>query len=172
VPGTAREQSYIGGTLQRGLLGKFAGYWIAYTCLLWVGMFLLDVYVFHITVAKGGGLGLLWELYVRFCRQNVHLLVSIVLISPVLFLNVFWLTHRVAGPLERFCIALERLEKGEEVEPLTLRRDDLLVDYQYAFNRYLASLKSAQERDRDQVVKCRASASPASFEAEPVRVQF
>jgi hypothetical protein len=61
-------------------------------------------------------------------------------------------------------VALDSLGRGETVKPLTLRRDDLLVDYQRAFSRYLSHLE-AEERLRGGLPK--SARAEADSLAEP-----
>lgn len=144
-----RQQNYVSRVIQGSLLRQFAGFWAAYFCLLWHGMFLWE----FLRSPEGASLTF-WEKYWNFSRNHVDLAVCAVAILPVFYWKALRLTHRIAGPLERFRRSLERLERGEAVPPVTLRRDDLLIEYQRAFNRYLAHLERENSR-------------PASTRAEP-----
>jgi len=162
IPPSKRVQNFVSRGLQGGLLFDIARLWLIYHVLLWHGLFLLDVFVFHQSVSNAESLSF-WSLYGQFCRQNVPLAICALVMTPWFFWKGLRLTHRVAGPLERFCDALNRLERGEPVKPLTLRRDDLLVEYQHAFNRYLASL----QRDGESENREQTASEAAHHEAFP-----
>jgi len=139
---TKRQQHYVSRTIQGSLLRQFATDWLVYFLLLWHGMFFLS---FWNVSASAGNAELpltFWERYFDFCQGHFNLAFCGVLIFPLFFWNALRLSHRIAGPLERFRTALDSLRRGESVKPLTLRRDDLLVDYQRAFNRFLRHLET------------------------------
>lgn len=142
TPASQRHQNFVNRRIQGSLLWRLASYWLVYSLLLWHALFLWHIIDYEQTVAEqtGSALGL-WDLYFEFCRENARIAICAVAIFPLFFWDGLQLTHRIAGPLQRFREALERLSQGESVTPLTLRRDDLLVEYQYAFNRYLLFLE-------------------------------
>ena len=150
-----RQQNYVSRVIQGSLLGQFAGFWSAYLCLLWHGMFLWE----FLSSPEDAPLTF-WEKYWNFSRAHVDLAVCAVAILPLFYWKALRLTHRIAGPLERFRQSLERLERGEAVPPVTLRRDDLLIEYQRAFNRYLAYL------EREKSLRAPAKAEPETDPAE------
>ncbi len=135
-----RQQNYVSRVIQGGLLWEFTRQGAMYFLLLWHGLFALD----WLRFAKTPEPPTFWEAYWRFGREHVDLLVCAAAILPLAYWNILRLTHRIAGPLERFRQALEQLQRGETVRPVTLRRDDLLIEYQKAFNRYLASLEQEE----------------------------
>lgn len=135
-----RQQSYVNRSLQGQLLRRLATYGLVYFLWLWHGLFLLDM----LNPPQAWESQSFGQCYLNYCRENVRLAICAALILPWFFWDALKLSHRIAGPLERFRVSLEHLTKGESVDPVTLRRDDLLVDYQHAFNRYLAYLEEAK----------------------------
>lgn len=142
TPTSQRQQNFVDRKIQGSLLWRLAGYWLVYGLLLWHALFLWHIVDYERTFTEKSLPTLsLASLYFEFYQQNLRLAVCAVAIFPLFFWDALRLTHRIAGPLRRFREALERLTRGERVAPLTLRRDDLLVDYQHAFNRYLVFLE-------------------------------
>ncbi len=157
-PTTNRQQNFVSRMIQGNLLRQFGRDWFIYNVLLWHGLFLLRILDGKSPVLEVGVSLSFWDLYLDFARAHVDLAVCAVAIFPLFLWKALRLSHRIAGPLERFRYALESLQRGEQVKPLTLRRDDLLVDYQRAFNRYLAHLER-ETRSR--------AGLPKSTRAEP-----
>jgi hypothetical protein len=156
-----RQQNYVSQSIQGSLLRQFGRYWLLYLGLLWHGMFMLNVLGFPNAPPEDSSLPL-WEQYGKFSRAHSHLAICAMAILPLFYWNLLRLTHRIAGPLERFRQALERLQRGEPVKPVTLRRDDLLIDYQRAFNRYLAFLEQDKQKRDGYPKEPEALAEPAS----------
>jgi hypothetical protein len=164
-PSTQRQQHYVSRTIQGSLLKQFATDWLVHFLLLWHGLFVLSLFGIPAVAANANAPAGLWERYVQFCQSHVHLALCGLLFFPLFFWNALRLSHRIAGPLERFHIALDALRRGEPVKPLTLRRDDLLVDYQRAFNRYLNHLEE-EARSRGGLSKSTRAESDAAAEPE------
>lgn len=142
APSSQRQQSFVNRQIQGSLLWRLAGYWLVYALLVWHALFLWHIVDYEKTFAEQTGATLSFgRLYFEFCQENIRLAICALAIFPLFFWDALRLTHRIAGPLKRFRDALERLTRGESVAPLTLRRDDLLVEYQHAFNRYLMFLE-------------------------------
>lgn len=140
-PPTQRQQHYVSRSLQGSLLKQLATDWLVYFLLFWHGLFVLSLFGIPASAQDTDSQGSLWDRYLLFCDGHVHLALCGMLFLPLFFWNALRLSHRIAGPLERFRIALDALRQGESVKPLTLRRDDLLVDFQQTFNRYLGHLE-------------------------------
>lgn len=166
-PPTQRQRHYISRTIQGSLLKQLATDWLLNFLLLWHGLFVLRLLGIPAAAAAAdaGFHGSLWERYLQFCQNHVHLALCGMLFFPLFFWNALRLSHRVAGPLERFRIALDALRKGESIKPLTLRRDDLLVDFQRAFNRYLRHLEE-EAKSRGGLSKSTRAESDAAAEPE------
>jgi hypothetical protein len=161
-PPSQRQQHYVSRTIQGSLLKQFATDWLVHFLLFWHGLFVLQLFGIPASAASSGSL---WERYFAFCQSHVHLALCGIVFFPVFFWNALRLSHRIAGPLERFRIALDQLRRGESVKPLTLRRDDLLVDYQRAFNRYLSHLDE-EARSRGGLPKSTRAEADALGEPE------
>jgi hypothetical protein len=139
-----RQQSYVSRIIQGSLLKQLGTYWLVSLCLIWHGLFLLQLVGFTGSAAQEQASLTYWERYLQFAQAHLDFVICAAATFPLFFWNALQLTHRIAGPLERFRDTLECLQRGESVKPLTLRRDDLLVEYQRAFNRYLHSLEQEQ----------------------------
>jgi hypothetical protein len=166
---TQRQQHFVSRTIQGSLLKQVATDWLVHFLLLWHGLFVLSLFGIPAALATSEAPTPLWIRYLEFCQGHIHLALCGVLFFPLFVWNALRLSHRIAGPLERFRVALDALRRGESVKPLTLRRDDLLVDYQRAFNRYLNHLEE-EERLRGGLPKsARAEAdSLGELETNPL----
>jgi hypothetical protein len=60
------------------------------------------------------------------------------LILPLFMIDFVRLTHRIAGPLVRFRIALVQIMQGHRVNEVELRKGDLLTEFQQSFNEFLS----------------------------------
>lgn len=175
---TQRQQHYVSRSIQGSLLKQLATDWLVNLLLLWHGLFALSL--LGIPAATNAGFPeSLWERYLHFCQGHVHLALCGVLLFPLFFWNALRLSHRIAGPLERFRVALEALRRGESLKPLTLRRDDLLVDFQRAFNRYLAHLEEnrssggpAKSTRPEPIAECEPETDPVIREIERIQAEI
>ncbi|MCA9071021.1 MAG: hypothetical protein KDA84_18970 [Planctomycetaceae bacterium] len=181
TPSSQRHQNFVNRKIQGSLLWRLAGYWLVYSLLLWHALFLWHLIDFGKTIAVQNGPTLSFlDLYVEFCKENARLAICAMAIFPLFFWDGLRLTHRIAGPLQRFRDALEKLTHGEAVAPLTLRRDDLLVEYQHAFNRYLLFLeqdhKSRAGLPRSTRAECETALEPTTNplikEVESIRAEI
>jgi hypothetical protein len=75
--------------------------------------------------------------------QNPLVRCSLVLLilTPPLILDALRFAHRLVGPLYRFRKTIQAIATGEEVEPVKLRKGDLLLDFQDDFNAMLRYLE-------------------------------
>jgi len=57
------------------------------------------------------------------------MILYVLAVFPLILWDMMKVTHRVAGPLVRFGNTLKRLEQGEKVQEVRLRKGDLLVEF-------------------------------------------
>ena len=135
-----RSRLFVSRSIQGIVMGRFALYWIGYHFALWHGM-LLYGYVrgnMFQTFLTGSRMSF-WEYYVKFFQANSTILICAAAICPIMLWDTLRVTHRIAGPVERFKSVLKKLARGEEVKEVQLREKDLLEDLRVAFNEFLAS---------------------------------
>ena len=77
-----------------------------------------------------------------FFQANNTVLICAAAICPIMLWDTLRVTHRIAGPIERFKNVLKKLSRGDEVKDIQLRENDLLEDLRDAFNEFLASWQS------------------------------
>ena len=132
-----RKKEFVNKKIQGKLLVRLAVYWIVYHVMLWHAMFLYRFMHYRGELLAGGRSLSFSQLYSQFVETHFSLIVCAVLVFPVILWDMLKLTHKVAGPLVRFQHALRQLGRGEYVERISLRKGDLLTDYQDAFNEFL-----------------------------------
>ena len=80
------------------------------------------------TLVVAGLLTPLATTWARSLSTDMRILVSVLLLGILFILDAVKLTHRVVGPLYRFRKTIQALAAGEEVDPVTLRKDDFLQE--------------------------------------------
>lgn len=77
----------------------------------------------------------------------IYLTVIQVLISTLLFLVFIFITNKVAGPLHKLKIHLQKIREGGEIEPVNFRTGDYFHDLAYDVNLFLETILKNQEKD-------------------------
>lgn len=158
-----RKQLFVDGFLQGRTLRHIVFYWTVYHLFLWNAMFFYRYLQYRGELMAGGRPQTFIELYRQFALEHYSMIVCAMAILPLVVWDVLVLTHKIAGPLVRFQKCLKQLSHGERVTPVQLRRGDLLLGFQDAFNEYIASLD--QSRDRKQGIASGHSAPKSSLES-------
>jgi len=80
-----------------------------------------------------------------FKRVNIFLMIGI----PVIFLALYWwgliLSHRLAGPIDRFKKELDQVLKGDYKKRIRVRRNDALKPFADDINRLIEKLEGARD---------------------------
>lgn len=158
-----RKKEFVNKKIQGKLLVRLAVYWIVYHVMLWHAMFLYRFMYYRGEVLAGGRSLSFSQLYSQFVETHFSLIVCAVLVFPVILWDMLKLSHKVAGPLVRFQHALRQLGRGEYVERISLRKGDLLTDYQDAFNEFL---DQTQQREKPATATGDDAASVCETEGE------
>jgi hypothetical protein len=143
-----RKNYFVSFPIQGSILARCAGYWFFYNLFLWHVMFAYAVIGYQGELAFGGTPRTFWDLYADFTRQHYTMLVCSVAVLPVLLWDAMHMSHRIAGPLVRLKNDLNRLGRGEHVEPIRLRKEDLLQDVIGSFNALLEHRKGGNGINR------------------------
>jgi hypothetical protein len=75
-------------------------------------------------------------------RDNLPVIVCLLVLVPVMGWDAVRFTHRLVGPLVRFRAAMRAVAQGEPVAPIRLREGDQLTDLRDDFNQMLDALQS------------------------------
>jgi len=132
------RRSFINARIQGRIIGRIAAYWVLYHLVLWLGLFVYHFARDRAEAAAGAELLSLGDLYGRFASEYSPVLFCACLILPLFLIDFVRLTHRIAGPLVRYRIALVQLMQGHRVNDVELRKGDLLTEFQMTFNEFLA----------------------------------
>ena len=146
-----RRKIYVNPMIQGRMLARMAVYWGIYHVVLWHAMFLYHFLEYREALLHGAQAVTVFELYRSFAAQNYPVVVCALAVFPVVLWDMLSQTHRIAGPLVRFQNALRQLAAGHYVGKVKLRKDDLLMDFQEAFNDYLDSLDQRPPASRPAV---------------------
>lgn len=141
----ARKKLYVSGAIQGRILLRITAYWILYHFVLWHTLFLAS------GLTQDGSYTSLSDAYARFFWKNLVLLMCAAAVFPIIFRDMLKITHRVAGPFVRFERALNTMARGEHVEPITLRKHDMVHEFLDVFNKFIEyhNRKLAQESEPD-----------------------
>ncbi|MEK7767341.1 MAG: HAMP domain-containing protein, partial [bacterium] len=85
-----------------------------------------------------------------FFRLLAILMVSVVAVNVLLGVYV---THKIAGPLERLRRGMAQVARGNLEEEILLRRGDLLGEFTHGFNQMVEALRHLIYRDHRFVIE-------------------
>lgn len=136
--GFQRSKIFVNRKAQGRLMLRFVGYWLVYHFVLIHTLLIFDFVRTRIELMNSGLHTSFSEMYSTFWAKYYPLAVSAVLLLPFLMYDILKSTHRIVGPLIRFENIFKKLQAGERVENVKLRRHDLLNDFAKAFNEFLA----------------------------------
>lgn len=143
-----RNQVFVSWAIQGRMLVRLVGFWALYHFVLAGSMFLYHYARYFGEQLAGGEPRTFLDLFAEFTQTNYSLVVCALAVLPLFLWDAVKTTHRVAGPLVRFQNSLRALARGERVEPIKLRKGDMPIELQDAFNEYLASLEVADDWER------------------------
>lgn len=144
-----RKKMFVSGRIQGRLMFRIGLYWVLYHVVLWHALFVYRYVQYRMTGMDAGNAVPFQELYGQFVIDYYPVILCAAITLPVVVIDMLHMTHRVAGPLIRFQNALKDLVDGKPVESVSLRKGDLLTEFQDEFNQYLAVLA----RERRQLVE-------------------
>lgn len=79
------------------------------------------------------------SLFGDFLIEQCSVILTVTLfLAPLICLDMMKLSHRFAGPLVRFESVLNKMKQGEILEPVKLRKGDLMGEFQDVFNDFIA----------------------------------
>lgn len=153
-----RSRLFVDAKLQGTLLLRVVIYWI---CCMVTATGVIFVWSISNTqpVPLAEKVGALW-------RQFAPGLIVTFAVLPLAVHDIIKLSNRFVGPIVRFRNALNRLAKGEHVEPIHFRKGDYWHDLTEAFNTAVArfqALEKLAQVDNPGV----QSGSPGHGEVEP-----
>ncbi len=137
-----RKRIFVNPAIQGGMLKRLACYWFVYHGVLWIALFFYRYAQYRGALLAGAAPQTFSELFGQFTQEHFSLWVCAAAILPIILWDALLFSHRVVGPLVRFQHVLENLTAGSPVAQVRLRDNDLLMDLQDTFNRYLLSLQS------------------------------
>ncbi|MBW3540442.1 MAG: hypothetical protein KY476_09235 [Planctomycetes bacterium] len=132
-----RKQVYVSRVIQGRLVRRFMVMWCAYHVVLWHAMFLYRYLQYRGELLAGGSPQTFVDLYADFVMRHYSVIICAIAVLPFVLWDIIRTMHRVAGPLVRFQHALKGLARGEKIPPVTLRKHDMLIEFQQSFNEYL-----------------------------------
>lgn len=140
-----RKKMFVSSRIQGRLMFRIGLYWVLYHVVLWHALFVYR-YIQHRWGQSNGQLAVPFhEMYGTFVIDYYPLILCAVITLPVVIIDMLHMTHRVAGPLVRFKNALHDLKAGKEITKVSLRKGDLLTEFQDEFNQYLDFLAEQRQ---------------------------
>lgn len=126
------------------LTGIMCSYVVYYTSMLLLGDKLANVY------PQG-------RLISIVNMVNIRILLSLLLITPLVFIIGIYASHKIAGPIFRIEKFLNAMASGELSEQLTLRKNDELISLADGINRVAESVKATIRQEREYLSKAGVS---------------
>ena len=142
-----RKKLYVSKTIQGRILLRVTAYWILYHVVLFHVLFLSS----GLTI--DGSYASFFDAYADFFWRNSMLLLCAAAVFPIIFRDMLRMTNRVVGPFIRIERTLKAMTEGRRVEPLTVRKRDLVHEFVTAFNNFIEywNRERAQHLDKRQV---------------------
>lgn len=144
-----RFRIFVNRRAQGRLLLRFLGYWLVYHFVLIHTLLIFDFVRARIELMNSGINIPFGELYSTFWAKYYPLAISALLLLPFLLYDVVKSTHRIVGPLVRFENIFKKLQAGERIENVKLRKNDLLDDFARAFNGFLGFYNQQQDEQKN-----------------------
>jgi hypothetical protein len=138
--GAYRHRVFVSRRIQGRLIARVGLYWVLYHVALWHGVLLYRWMQTQVSGAAGSVPGLFEDQVRQMAIDFLPVLVCGLLALPIVLIDMLHVSHRIAGPLVHFRSVLRELMEGKKVDRVTLRRGDLLTEFQDDFNQYLATL--------------------------------
>jgi hypothetical protein len=140
-----RTRIWIYPSLQSAMLLRLMFYLVSCTLFLFHVAFLYEVIVNVPDVLSRGVLAF----YLDFCIRLVPLFVALIFVAPIFLYDMVKFSHRFAGPLYRFRKTVEAMAAGKPVEPVKIRKRDLLFDWVSPFNALIRRWNALQAVEDD-----------------------
>ena len=128
---------FVNSLIQGSLLRRCVAYWGISCFVLWNILFLIDLSQTRRAIAESPDVTSIGTLYLNFAGNYFVLIFTASLLLPIFCWDALKLSHRIVGPFVPFTDALRRLRNGQKVEPITLRKNDLLIGFQKEFNEFV-----------------------------------
>lgn len=132
-----RKKKFVSGPIQGRLMIRMGVYWVLYHIILWHAMFMFRYVEYRVESTSSGLHMPIGDMYNQFLLDYYPIIFCAVVALPIVLVDLMNLSHRIAGPLVRFEAALNDLMAGKDVRKVTLRKGDLMVEFQAEFNKYL-----------------------------------
>ena len=153
----SRKQVYVSRAIQGRLLIRLGAYFVVYHFVLWHILFVTQELPF-------AGPASFMERYAAFFAEHALLLVFMAAVLPILLWDMLKFSHRIAGPFVRFEQALKQMARREVIEPISLRKGDLVHEFLDVFNEFIA----ARNRELTSAARSRSpTEQPASDDLPP-----
>lgn len=139
-----RKKIFVSRIIQGRIATRIAAYWVMYHFVLWHALFAYRYVADRLQsdVVAGRPFG---QIYGEFFDQYHPVLYCALAMLPVFLIDLFHLTHKVAGPLIRFQKSLKAMTAGESVERIKLRKGDLLIEFEQVFNDYVDAYRHTRQ---------------------------
>lgn len=126
-----RKNLFVCGVIQGRILVRLMLYWGLYHFFLFHALFITSAaFVSGIDDSFIGS-------YASFVKSNLMLIGCAVVVLPIILRDMLRMTNRVAGPFVQFERALKEMAAGQKVEPIKLRKGDLIGKFVEVFNDFI-----------------------------------
>lgn len=137
-----RKRIFVSWAIQGRLATRLCGYWVLYHFVLWHAMFAYEFCAQRLQSEISARS--FQELYQDFYDRHQPLLFCALGMMPVFLIDLFHLTHKIAGPLVRLKNALKSLTAGGRAERIRFRKGDLLMELEQTFNEFIDYYQQVQ----------------------------
>ena len=132
--------------VQGSLVRQLIFHWTIACLVIFIYLFCMQVFTGGFQKSVGQHMSDMWN-------QYGILLIALMTVFPVFAFDSIRLSHRFAGPMVPFGRALEKLSKGESIEPVNFRESDFWTHLSTDLNAVANKLNLISERQPEQEAK-------------------
>ncbi|MEX0585769.1 MAG: hypothetical protein WD176_03945 [Pirellulales bacterium] len=135
LPLKSRRQLFIDRKVQGALLYQACMYWLLALVVIFLG--LLGWQILRLSPRP-------LSAHLKGMWQNYAVVVALLgILGPVFIYDMVRLTNRFAGPMLRLRHGMQKLARGEAVEPMVFRQGDFWYEMAEAFNNVAARVQNS-----------------------------
>lgn len=132
-----RKRLFINKEIQGTVIWRCAVFWVIYHFFMLHTLFAFEFMAYLVQLMNGAPAQTFSEIYSTFIGKYYPICLTALAILPLLAFDVLKMSHRIVGPLIPFQRAIKNLKNGTHVDPIKLRKGDLLTEFQNDFNDFL-----------------------------------
>jgi hypothetical protein len=138
-----RRRFLVDPKVQGSLLLRVFTYWAACLSAVFLLLAIVPLAVCGMVVESPPPVT---QLLAETCRALWPALLASLMVLPFILIDCLRLSNRFAGPMLRLRRAMNRLARGESVEPIKFRDEDFWYDFTEDYNRLAVRVRQLERR--------------------------